>query len=220
MGRRRRIILPGFPHHVTARGNRRADVFRDTEDRLVYLSKLRDYAEKHRVALYSYSLMTNHTHKIAVPSTPDSLSGLMHDLNGAYAAYFNRKYEHCGHLWQKRFFACVLDEAHLWNAVRYVERNPVRAGLVERAEDYPWSSAAAHCGLRADPLLDQDFPPAGLVPDWAAWLATELSEEHLEEIRSNTRKGIPWASVPFLRELERLFGIPLLPRKRGRKSAA
>jgi putative transposase len=173
-----------------------------------------------QISEITYSLMTNHTHKIAVPSTPDSLSGLMHDLNGAYAAYFNRKYEHCGHLWQKRFFACVLDEAHLWNAVRYVERNPVRAGLVERAEDYPWSSAAAHCGLRADPLLDQDFPPAGLVPDWAAWLATELSEEHLEEIRSNTRKGIPWASVPFLRELERLFGIPLLPRKRGRKSAA
>ncbi len=212
MSRRPRLILPGFPHHITHRGNRRAPIFRDDADRRFYLSKLALYAERYGIRLYAYSLMTNHVHHILVPPTREAASCCFRDLHGLYADRFNGKYGVDGHLWQERFYACLLDDAHLWNAVRYVEQNPVRAGLVERAEDYRWSSARAHCGLIIDPLLDPNFPPDGLIADWRTWLADELSTEALEEIRTATWKGVPYANEDFIRGLERLTGISLSPR--------
>lgn len=220
MPRRPRLILPGFPHHITDRGNRRAPIFREDADRRFYLSKLLKYSQIYELRLYAYCLMNNHVHHIAVPPTREAASCCMHDLHGVYANYFNRKYGQIGHLWQERFFACVLGDSHLWNAVRYVERNPVGGHLVEHAEDYRWSSARAHCGLVDDPVLDPDFPPQGIIPDWRIWLDNELAEEDLKDIRTATRKGIPYASESFIRELERLTGIPLLPRKRGRPASS
>jgi len=216
MPRRRRLILPGFPHHVTHRGNRRTDIFREKTDYHFYLDKLSDYLEKYRIRLYSYCLMTNHVHLIPVPDSRDALSRGLHDLHGCYADYFNRKYCLKGHLWQGRFYSCVLDDSHLWNAIRYVERNPVRSGLVAEADRYRWSSAPAHCGLIKNRLLDKSFPPPGLVPDWKLWLEPDQPESELEQIRNSTWRGIPCASKAFSKELETLLGIPLLPRKRGR----
>lgn len=189
------------------------DIFRDNEDREVYLVLLQKYVAEYDVEIYSYCLMTNHTHDVMVPPEEDSLSCLFHDLNGAYSKYFNKKYGYCGHLWQKRFFACILDDTHLWKAVRYVERNSVEAGIVERAEDYRWSSAAAHCGLREDPLLSDRFPPEGLQMDWSSWLKKEVSQEELEAIRIATRKGIPYASDAFIDELEALLGVRIRPKR-------
>lgn len=208
--------MPGFPHHVTHRGNRKSNVFIDEADRKFYLDNLLDYSEKYKIRIYSYCLMTNHIHLIPVPESRSSLSQCLHDLHGRYADYFNRKYDLVGHVWQERFYACVLDESHLWNAVRYVEQNPVRAKMVENAEDYVWSSARPHCGLVEDPVLDRNFPPAGLIPDWRLWLQPELSVQELEKIRNATSKGIPYSSEGFMKELEMLLGIPILPRKRGR----
>jgi putative transposase len=111
----------------------------------------------------------------------------------------------------------VLDEAHLWNAVAYVERNPVRAGIVRRAEDYAWSSAAAHCGLRQDPLVDLDLPLIPMIPDWSAWLAQEERNEDLEFIRQSTQTGRPCASDEFAKMLEVKLGRPCLRRKPGPK---
>ncbi len=217
MPRKPRIILPGFPHHVTHRGNRRAPIFCDDNDRRFYLNKFKRYAKKYEVRIYSYSLMPNHVHHISVPGTESALSCCLHDLHGVYADYFNLKYGLVGHLWQERFFACVLDDSHLWNAVRYVETNAVRAGIVVRAEDYRWSSARDHCGLAKDPLLDPQFPPDGLIPDWAEWLVTGLEETEITRIRKATRTGVPYATDSFIRELERIFSARLLPRKRGRR---
>jgi len=132
MPRRPRLILPGFPHHVTHRGNRRAEIFREESDYRFYLRKLGEYIQKYAIRIYSYCLMTNHVHLIPVPDSRSALSQCMHDLHGLYVDYFNRKYRLSGHLWQERFFACVLDDSHLWNAIRYVERNPVRARMVEK----------------------------------------------------------------------------------------
>jgi putative transposase len=216
MPRRRRVILPGFPHHVTHRGNRRLDIFREDVDYRFYLRKLSEYTRQYAIDLYSYCLMNNHVHLIPVPDSRTALSSCLHDLHGLYADYFNRKYELSGHLWQERFFACVLDNSHLWNAIRYVERNPVRAEIVTRAENYHWSSAQAHCRLREDDLLDEDFPPPGLIPDWSLWLESELSDSELEQIRSATHKGIPYSSKAFAQGLESLLGIRILPRKKGR----
>ena len=104
----------------------------------------------------------------------------------------------------------------MWNAVRYVERNPVRAGIVGRAEDYLWSGAAAHCGLRDDILLDPEFPPNGVIPDWSAWLRLDHSEEERRQIRAHTFSGNPWCTPEFLIQLEKLTGHRFGPRKAGR----
>ena len=109
---------------------------------------------------------------------------------------------------------------HLWNAIRYVECNPVRGGLVGKAEDCVWSSAPAHCGFQKDRLLDPAFPPTGLISDWSNWLAPELPDSDLEKIRSATWKGIPYASRAFTEELESLLGLNLLPIKQGRPKEA
>jgi putative transposase len=214
------VVVPGFAHHVTQRGNRRADVFETDGDRQVYLGYLRKYGDRHGLEVWAYCLMTNHIHLVAVPRREDSLGLALRDAHTVYAMHFNGRTGLSGHVWQGRFFSCPLDEAHLWAAVRYVERNPARAGLVERAEEYVWSSAAGHCGLRADGVLSKEFPPAGVIPDWAAWLHEGEDDESVEQIRQYTRTGRPCGSTSFISQLENLLDRVLRPRKPGRKPKA
>ena len=215
MPRIARVIMPGLPHHVTQRGNRRMDVFFDDEDRRRYLSLLGRYAERHGLAIWAYCLMSNHVHFVAVPSGESSLGCTFRDTHQAYAAWLNRKVGESGHLWQGRYFSCVLDAPHMWSCVRYVERNPVRAGLVDRAEDWPWSSAAAHCGGRANPLLSPVEMPWP-VPDWSAYLADE-DDADITAIRHQTKTGRPCGSQPFIENLESALSRHLRPKKRGPK---
>ncbi len=146
MSRVARIVVPGFPHHVTQRGNRRADVFEVDADYEAYLRFLKEYADRRGLAIWAYCLMTNHVHLVVVPEREESLGQALRDTHTVYAMHFNGRTDLSGHVWQGRFFSSPLDETYLWAAVRYVERNPVRAGMVERAEAYRWSSAQAHCG--------------------------------------------------------------------------
>ncbi len=215
MPRIARIVAPGLPHHLTARGNRRSNIFEDDTDRRVYLQQLQKYCVKARVRVFAYCLMTNHVHLVAVPTTADSLERVMRPLQTSYSLYFNRRQGYSGRLWEGRFFSCVLDDDHLWTAVRYVETNPVRAGLVEQAQDYPWSSAAGHCDLREDALLAADFPPAGVVDDWAQWLGFDNREQE-EKLRAFTDSGRPAGGAGFVQKLEGLMGRSLAARKRGR----
>lgn len=219
MARLPRIILPGFPHHLTQRGNRKAQVFFDDEDFECFLHLLRKYSRRHELELWSYCLMANHFHIVGQPHTRLGLSRCFHDLDGHYAQYFNFRYGLTGHLWQDRFFGCVLDASHLWNAVRYVENNPKEAGLVVLAEDYRWSSAAAHCGLRVDPVLTPNtgFPPPGLISDWSTWLQGGPTEAEITQIRQATKRGLPCGSDSFIRQLEAMLGIRLRPLKPGPK---
>ncbi len=180
MSRRARIVLAGVPHHVTQRGNHRQQVFFDDADRLAYLDWLRLYSAEEAVSVLAYCLMPNHIHLVAVPAKPDALRRALKPLHGRYAHRVNRELAWHGHLWQGRFHSAPLDESHLWAAVRYVERNPVRAGLVEIAQRYPWSSAAAHCGLRHDPVLSAEARwqrQIEAVGDWSAWLAAGDTQE-------------------------------------------
>ena len=161
--------------------------------------------------------MTNHIHLVVVPQRDESLAQALRDAHTVYAMHFNSRTQLSGHVWQGRFFSCPLDETHLWAAVRYVERNPVRAGMVERAQAYPWSSAAAHCGLRDDALLSHDFPPKGVIEDWADWLHDEPEDDEAgERIRRHTRTGRPCGSSTFLDQLEQLLARPVRPKKGGR----
>ncbi len=144
MPRRNRCVLPGIAHHITQRGVNRCQTFSSDDDRQTYLRLLKLNLEDSGVNVLGWCLMSNHTHLVAVPAREDSLSVLFRRVHGRYAQYYNARTARTGHLWQNRFFACPLDHDHLWTALAYVERNPVRAAIVPRAGDYTWSSAVAH----------------------------------------------------------------------------
>ena len=212
-----RIIAPGIPHHVTQRGNRRAQIFWGEADYLTYLVRLQADCVRRGLAILAYCLMPNHIHLIAIPDTALSLSTTLRDTHTAFAVYRNHLDQCTGHVWQGRFFSCVLDGAHLWAAMRYVERNPVRAGLVTTASEYRWSSAAAHCGLSADPLLAALPAESEFIGDWAAWLHDEDPIE-IAMLRQRTHTGRPMGSPEFHTYLESLLARAVTPRKRGRKA--
>jgi putative transposase len=170
MTRFARVVVPVVPMHVVHRGNRRGEVFLDDADRLSYLDQLTLRCERHGVELWAYCLMTNHVHLLVVPHHRHSLARVIATTHQRHADRLNRRREQSGHLWQNRYFSTVLDQRHLWTAVRYIERNPVRGGLVARAEDYRWSSAVAHCTRRGDPYLSPARPFPGPIEDWRAWL--------------------------------------------------
>ena len=219
MPRMARAVAAGLPHHVTQRGNRGLDVFFTADDRQEYLVRLAEYAGRHGLKVWAYCLMSNHVHLVVVPSRPESLADTLRPLHMRHAQRVNAERGWQGHLWQGRYFSCPLDEPHLWEAVRYVERNPVRAGIVGRAEAYPWSSAAPHCGLRADPVLSPDLPLLGAVDDWPAWLEAPddaVSLEQLEILRRRTHTGLPCGNQSFVKRVARLVGRPLEDRSRGR----
>lgn len=223
MPRLARSVFARVPHRVTQRGNRRENVFFTDEDRRVYLQWLTQYCERHGVDILAYCLMTNHVHLVAVPATPAGLEAALRPLHMRYAQRINRRRRWHGHLWQGRFFSSPLDESYLWAAIRYVERNPVRAKIVRKAERYAWSSAGAHCGLRDDAVLSKKplwRKHLEHIPNWSAWLAEGDEPETLATLRRNVNKGLPCGSANFVRRLERLAGRVLAYRPRGRPPEA
>jgi len=218
MPRLSRAVFAGVPHHVTQRGNRRGDVFFGDDDRLAYLDWLQAYSEKYDVDLLAYCLMTNHVHLVMVPSTEMGLQQVLKPLHMRYAQRVNRARGWKGHLWQGRFFSSPLDDGYMRAAIRYVENNPVRAGLVEKAEDYPWSSAKGHCGLGSDSVLtakDEWLQAMAGVTDWAGWLASAHDCGKLDILRRNVEKGLPCGSEGFVESLGRRLGRVLQYRPQG-----
>ncbi len=218
MPRFKRLIVPGMPHHIVQRGNRRMNVFLDDNDRLVFLRIFSEVSQQYGLLTLGYNLMTNHEHFVAIPEKESSLSITMRDLLGPYASYFNCKYGLKGRLWQGRYYSAVLDESHFWAALRYIERNPVRAGIVPCAEHYRWSSAPAHCGLSQDALLSPLPPAAALLGSWSDWLKAGDSQAQLEFIRKCTKTGRPCGRDSYIRELEQTTGRVLIPQRVGRPS--
>ncbi|MFH1562693.1 MAG: transposase [Nitrospirota bacterium] len=216
MPRIARVVIPDIPHHLTQRGNYQQIVFQSKEDREQYLFWIKEYGEKCGVKIWAYCLMDNHVHFIVVPQSSDSLARTFNQSHMRYSQYFNRRMGQRGHLWQGRFYSCPLDEAHLYTAVRYVERNPVRAGLVEQGEDYPWSSALSHVKGVKDPLLSQDLPLLKEIPNWSQYLFIPEEERIVKQIRSCTATGRPAGSESFVVRLEELLGRVLIPKSRGR----
>jgi putative transposase len=164
--------------------------------------------------------MTNHVHLIAVPDDPTSLALALGKAHSQYTLEVNRLRKSVGHLWQNRFYSCAMQESHLFRALQYVELNPVRAGLVLSAWEWPWSSALAHIHGIDDPLMTWDWQEwfrGGW--DYAGWMANlgpELAPEDLQAIRRSTRNGEPFGSADFVHDLERQAGRSLQVRRRGR----
>jgi putative transposase len=189
-------------------------VFVDDADRRFYLGLLRHYSERFGLRIWAYCLMGNHVHLVVVALDPDSMAHAIGAAHRRYARRINARGGWTGHLWGNRFYSTAMDEKHLWSAVRYVETNPVRAGIVHRAEEHPWSSARAHALGQEDPLLASDRPFPGTVEDWSGWLSAGVDEEAAETLRRNTSTGRPSGSVSFRRDIERLLGRKLEPRCR------
>ena len=217
MPRMARVVVPGCPHHITQRGNRRQDVFLADEDRQHFLQLLIGYAVEHPLQILAYCLMTNHVHLVCIPVFVNSLAAALKPVLTQFTQYFNRSFKIQGRLWQGRFFSCPMDELHLWAAIRYVELNPVRASMVTRAEEYPWSSAGAHCGLRSDPLLSPlPEPRPATVTGWSEWLAEGEKDAMLAKLRLHTQTGCPAGDDAFVKRLESQFGRTLRALSVGR----
>jgi putative transposase len=153
MPRIARVVAKGYPHHVIQRGNYRQPVFEEDNDYVQYLEWIKDYGKKYSLEIWAYCLMSNHIHFVCVPEQEDSLARTFNALHMRYSQYFNQKKKLKGHLWQGRFYSCILDEEHLYAAVRYVENNPVRAGIVRKPQRYKWSSARSHVNRGKDSVL-------------------------------------------------------------------
>jgi len=222
MGRIARVVMPGYPHHVTQRGVRSMDLFGDDADRREYLRLMAEYGRGWGLAFLSWCLMDNHVHLIVVPEAADSLARGIGEAHRRYTRYVNFNEGVRGYLFQGRFFSCPLDERHLIAAARYVERNPVRAGVVERAWDYRWSSARFHVGRRkGDPLVsERDL--LGLVDDWRGLLRQDPedpenpeSSEDVDLLRERVRTGRACGADEFIAKAERLTGRSLRPHPPG-----
>jgi putative transposase len=218
MARLARVVAPGFPHYVTQRGNRGQHTFFCAEDYQFYLQLMAEWCGAHKVKIWAYCLMTNHVHLIAVPHSADGLTRAIGEAHRRYTRMVNLREGWRGHLWQGRFASFVLDKPYLLTAARYVELNPVRAGLVSAPTDYPWSSAAAHARGRDDALV-RVTPLRKLVPSWRRFLASVFREEDIEVLRAHERTGRPLGDEDFLATLEQKLGRTLRRQKPGPKPA-
>lgn len=217
MARLPRLVLPGLPHHITQRGNRRERTFFEDGDYALYLDLLADAAQRSGVEVWSYCLMPNHVHIVAVPSDADGLRRTFRYVHRHYTGYINARLRVTGHLWQGRFGSVAMDEAHLVTALRYVALYPVRAGLVRRAEDWAWSSTRALLA-GADDHVVTVAPALERVGNFAAFLGEEFDEAlSYAALRRAESVGRPVGSAEWLAEMEARSGLTLAPQKRGPK---
>jgi putative transposase len=219
MARFPRVVVTGVAHHITQRGNARRQVFFDQSDRLTYLQLLAENCRTYQLRLLGYCLMSNHVHLVAIPDHINSMALALRQTHGRYAAILNGRQAASGHVWQGRYYSCPLDGAHLWAALRYVELNPVRAGLAGDASAYEWSSAGAHCGDEPDFLLDTSpWTEQWTAPAWREFLGCDAGalREDADSIRASTHTGRPLGSCEFVAGLEQRLGRRLVPRPGGR----
>lgn len=224
MPRRPRVMLPNVPVHVIQRGNNRQVCFVADEDYRFYLDWLKDYADKTRCQVHAYALMTNHVHLLLSSSQSDGVPALMKALGQRYVQYFNRTYRRSGTLWEGRFRSCLTqEETYLFACQRYIELNPVRAGMVEHPADYPWASYRANAHGDANALLSphQLYLALGLVPEERQAAYRELFRYELEpglvdQIRRATNGNFALGNTRFAEELALLLGRRVVPGQSGR----
>lgn len=211
-----RLVVPGLPHHVTQRGNRRQQTFFTDDDYRLYIELMSQWCQEHRVEIWAYCLMPNHVHMIATPSTAEGLRQAFGEAHRRYTLHVNSREGWQGCLWQGRFRSFAMDNRHLLSAARYIELNPVRAGLVDRAEEYRWSSAAAHIVSRDDRLVAVR-PLLQEVGDWHQFLGVQVDTQGDMRIRRHEKTGRPLGGAQFIAHLEEASGRVLRPRTRGPK---
>src|SRR5882762_3155125 len=216
MARLARVVIPGHPHHVTQRGNGRARTFFGDDDYALYRDLLTEHCRAADVGVWGWCLMPNHVHLILVPSDPDGLRRALARVHRSYAGIIQARRKRSGHFWQGRFGAIAMDEPHLAAALRYVSLNPVRARLVERAQDWRWSSTRAHLRGKDDGITALT-PIRERFPRFADLLESEPEADMFERLRSAESVGRPLGDDRFFTRVERLTKRSLKPGKRGPK---
>ena len=214
MARIARVVIPNYPHHVTQRGNRRQLVFFNDGDYQAYLSMMSAALKKAEVEVWAYCLMPNHVHLVVTPKKEDGLRRFFGEAHRRYTRRINFREGWRGHLWQERFHSFVMDENYLLAAVRYVELNPVRAGLCSRAEEWRWSSVHAHLSKEDDSLVTVK-PMLSRINNWLEYLGECSSDETINLIRLCSRTGRPLGMSDFMDQVERLVGCSLRKQKPG-----
>ena len=224
MARLRRLVAPGFPHHVIQRGNNRQQIFLDSSDCERFLTTLQEAAQKFALAIHAYVLMPNHVHLLVTPADDQRLSLVMQGVGRAYVRWFNARHGRTGTLWEGRYRSAVVEsERYLLACMRYVEMNPVRAGIVEIPSQYRWSSHGHHIGKRIDPLISEHelFWDLGNTPfdrqaAYSRLFETALAQDELNGIRAATQSGWALGGRPFADELGRLQDRRASPKRPGR----
>ena len=216
MARIARLVAENIPHHILQRGNRRQNVFFSEKDKEAYLNILEEQCQIYDVEVWAYCLMDNHVHLIVTPHSENDLAKAIGETHKRYTRMINFREGWRGYLWEGRFKSFILDERYVYAAVRYVERNPVRACLAVKAEDYPWSSAPAHVSGKDNGLLTR-FYLLDEIKDWSSYLTASDNEEDLKLFRRHGQTGRPLGSSDFMNELARKLGVDLTPKLRGRK---
>lgn len=219
MARLARLVLPGVPYHVTQRGNRRQQTFFEEGDYALYRDLLSEAARRAGTRVWSYCLMPNHVHLIVVPADEDGLRRTFADAHRRYTAFINARHRWTGHLWQGRYGAVAMDEGHLGAAARYVALNPVRARLVDRAGDWPWSSARAHLAGVDDGLVEV-APLLERLGEFGTFLGGEEDQQATRALRISETTGRPVGTPEWVSAIELESGRSLAPRKRGPKPKA
>lgn len=215
MPRDARVVCAGVPYHVTQRGNYRQDIFEEDADREKYMEYFMLYKEQFNVKLYAWCLMDNHVHFIVEPITEDGLANLFRFAHMRYSQYFNRKKGASGHLFQGRFHSSPLDTEHLYEALRYVELNPLRAGLITRIDGYKWSSMRTHLtGKGKYPL--SSVQECLEINDWKQYLKEKANEEIIKTLRARAKTNRPAGDSKFIKKIEKMTGKTFNFNKKGR----
>jgi len=217
MPRIARLLAINYPHHITQRGNNRETVFFDEDDRNFYLKILKKYSDQWNFDVWAYCLMPNHVHILAVPRREESFARGIGVTNLVYTQYFNHRYKRSGRLWQNRFFSAIIEkESFLWSVARYIERNPVRADIVRRAEDYVWSSARAHVLKVRDAILSSEgWLGENEFNTYRDFLTGE--DKNIEDsIRKATSIGRPLGSNELIKDLRKILNPDIFQKKAGR----
>ncbi|MCB1850520.1 MAG: transposase [Gammaproteobacteria bacterium] len=228
MARLPRVCLPGIPQHIIQRGNNQQACFTSDKDHAAYAHWLTEASKKYRVAIHAWVFMTNHVHLLATPETQDGLSKMMQIVGRHYVRYFNDSHRRTGTLWEGRFKSCVVDaENYLLVCQRYIELNPVRAGMVQQPADYRWSSYHSNALARESQLwtphetwlnLGQTHQERSEV--YRSLFARHIKPHDLEMVRDAVNKGMALGNSRFSDEIERICGRRLRPLKRGPKAKA
>lgn len=212
MARLPRYFVPDVPLHIILRGNNREPIFANDEDCQFFKESLSDAAQRHRLAIHAYVFMTNHVHLLASPGSQESVPKTMQSVGRRYVQYFNFRYQRTGTLWEGRYRSTVVDaENYLFECMRYIELNPVRAGMVSYPREFRWSSYRGNAEGKADPLLSPHGLYCSLGSDESARRAAyrelvsmPLDAGLLDEIRDCTNKGWALGCGRFQEKIERL----------------
>ncbi len=220
MPRRARVVVPEMAHHVIQRGNYQQYIFENDEDFRTYLYLVNEYSQQHQVKIHAYCLMNNHVHFILTPEDQNGLAEIFRNVHTRFSQYKNLQKRRLGHLWQGRFYSCVLSRTHVLRAIRYVEMNPVRAKMVKKPWEYIWSSTRQHLKQEQSAIIKTDFHGCCLDmglnhKNWKEYLLNE-DNEMITEMRNKTQKGLAIGDKNFITTIEKRFGIVLSERKVGR----